>query len=81
MATVFKRGGRKGKGKYLFSFTDHRGLRKTRTARTSDLDAARRIANKCEADAALRRDGVVDPRMDELAQQSRRSSTSSIRWR
>ena len=43
MATVFKRGGRKGKGKYLFSFTDHRGLRKTRTARTTDLDAARRL--------------------------------------
>ena len=73
MATVFKRGGRKAKGTYLFSFTDHRGLRKTRSARTTDLEAARRIAAKCEADAALRRDGVVDPRMDKLAQQSRRS--------
>ena len=73
MATVFKRGGRKGKGKYLLSYTDHRGARKTRSAKTTDLDAARRIANKLESDAALRRDGVVDPRLEALGEQSRRT--------
>ena len=62
-----------GQGAYLFSFTDHRGLRKTRSAKTTDLDAARRIAAKCEADAALRRDGVVDPRLEALGEQSRQT--------
>ena len=73
MATVFKRGGRKSKGKYLFAYTNHRGVRQTRSARTTDLEAARRIAAKFEADAALRRDGVVDPRLETLGEQSRRT--------
>ena len=74
MATVFKRGGRKAKGgNYYYSYVDYRGRRRTRSAKTTDADAARRIANKKQADAALRREGVVDPRLEELAEQSRRS--------
>ena len=73
MATVFKRGGRKSKGEYLFAYTNHRGVRQTRSARTTDLEAARRIAAKFEADAALRVDGVVDPRLETLGEQSRRT--------
>jgi anti-sigma factor RsiW len=73
MATVFKRGGRKGQGGYYFAYYDHRQRRIVRSARTTDHDAARRIAAKYESDAALRRDGVVDPRLDELGQQGKRS--------
>ncbi len=75
MASVFKRTGRKGKGKgkYLLSYVDHRGLRHTRSAKTTDQDAARRIASKLEADAALRRDGVIDPRIESIGQQARRT--------
>ena len=63
----------KRQGRVPLSYTDHRGLRKTRSAKTTDLDAARRIANKLESDAALRRDGVVDPRLEALGEQSRRT--------
>lgn len=73
MASVFKRGGRKAKGSYLATYQDSNGKWNTRSTRTTDHDAAVRIAQKWEADAALRRDGVIDPKMEKLGQQSRRT--------
>jgi len=80
MATIFKRGG-KGKrgGRYYISYFDHKGKRQSRSARTTDKATAERIAAKLEADAALRRDGVVDPELDAICEQSRRSIESHLK--
>ncbi len=73
MATVFKRGGRGNRsGKYYITYRDHTGRRVTRSARTTDKAAATRIAAKLEADAALRRDGVIDPALDAIGRESKR---------
>jgi len=71
MATVFKRGGRGNRsGKYYITYRNHTGRRVTRSARTTDKAAATRIASKLEADAALRRDGVIDPALDAIGRES-----------
>ncbi len=79
MASVFKRGGKGNRGgKYYISYFDHEGKRITRSARTSDKAAAERIAAKLESDTALRRDGVIDPHLDAICDQSRRSVESHL---
>ena len=80
MATIYKRGG-KGKrgGRYYFSYFDHNGKRHSRSARTTDKATAERIAAKYEADAALRREGVVDAQLDAICDQSRRSVESHVK--
>ena len=65
MATVFKR---RGKGPWIIKYFDHQGRRREKSSRTTDKRAAQRMAAKLEADAALRREGVVDPRLDGLAE-------------
>ena len=73
MATVFKRGGQGNRaGQYYVSYFDHTGERVTKSARTADKTVALRIAAKLEADAALRRDGVVDAQLDGITKQSKR---------
>lgn len=72
MASVFKRGGSKAKGYWIASWFDHRGQRRTHNTRTTDKATALRIANKYEAEAALRRDGVIDPVLDAIARESAR---------
>ena len=79
MATVFKRGGKTNRsGWYYISYTDHDGKRKTRGSRTTDKATAERIANKLEADAALRRDGVIDASDDRYAAEARRPLTAHL---
>jgi len=73
MSSVFKRGGRKAKGAYLASYVGADGKWLTRSTRTVDRDAAQRIANKWEADAALRRGGVIDQKLEQLGQQAKRT--------
>jgi len=75
VATVFKRG---GKGKYYFQYYDHNGKRQTKCARTTDKAKAQRIANKYEGDAALRRDGVIDPSLEAIQQQAHRTIESHL---
>jgi integrase len=80
MATIYKRGGRGQRGgRYYFSYFDHNGKRHSRSARTTDKATAERIAAKYEADAALRREGVVDPQLDAICDQSRRSVESHLK--
>ena len=69
MASVFKR---KGKGSWIISWFDHTGRRRTRSSRTTDRRAADRIAKELDAQAALRREGVVDPLQDSYAEAARR---------
>ena len=73
MASVFKRGGKKAKGSWYASWTDHNGKRRTKCTNTTDKATAERIAKKYEADAALRREGVVDPTLDAINRESRRT--------
>ncbi len=76
MASVFKR---KGAGSWLISYYDQHGRRKERSTRTTDLRAAERIAQKLEADVALRRDGVVDARHERLAEENRKPLAQHLR--
>ncbi len=69
MATVFKRG---GKGSWIIQWYDACGKRQCKSSRTTDHAAAIRIANKLEADALLRKEGVIDPRLDKIAAQAGR---------
>ena len=73
MATVFKRGGKKAKGNWYVQWYDHNGKRQTKCTHTTDKASAERIAHKHEADAALRRDGVIDPTLDAISRESQRS--------
>ena len=78
MASVFKRGGKKAKGYWYVSWTDHNGKRSTKCTFTTDKATAERIARKHEVDAALRRDGVIDPALDAISRESQRSVESHL---
>jgi integrase len=79
MATVFKRGGNGNRGgRWYIAYFDHNGQRQARSARTTDRAAAERIAAKLEADAALRREGVIDPHLEGVSRESRRTITSHL---
>ena len=53
-------------------FFDHSGRRRTRSTGTTDKAAAERILRQWIADAALRREGVIDPKADGFASADRR---------
>lgn len=65
MASVFKK---KGKGPWIIRWFDAGGRLHEKSSRTTDKRAADRIASQIEADVALRREGVIDPRLDQFAQ-------------
>jgi len=69
MATLFKRNGR---GAWRIGYFDHTGTRRWKSSRCTDKAAAQRIANKLEADAALRRESVIDARHDAFTDADRR---------
>jgi len=66
MATVFKR---IGKRNWYIDWYDYTGRRQSKSARTTDKAAATRIANKLDADAALRREQVIDTSCDDHVKQ------------
>ena len=78
MASVFKRGGKRAKGPYYASWNDQNGKRRTKCTKTTDKATAERIARKHEADAALRRDGVIDASGDRFAEQGRRPLSEHV---
>ena len=79
MASVFKRGGKANRrGYYYVSWNDHQGRRSTECTRTTDKATAERIVAKYEADAALRRDGVIDPALDTISKESQRTIESHL---
>ena len=75
MATVFKR---RGKGPWLIQYFDGSGKRRECSSRTTDRKTADRVAAKLEADVALERAGVVDPRQAKLATENRRPLSEHI---
>ena len=74
MASVYKRKdrGRRERTCWYIGWTDHAGKRRTQSSHTTDRAAAIRIANQLEADAALRRDGVIDSAAEAVATESQR---------
>ena len=72
MASIYKRNGR---GAYVIAYFDHTGMRREKSSRTTDKRAAERIAAKLEADSALRREGVVDAKMDHFTAQDQKPLT------
>ncbi len=73
--TLFQRGGR---GPWVTSWYDHTGKRRERSTRTTDKAAAQRILAKRVADTALRREGVIDTRMDRFAVEGRKTLADHI---
>ena len=79
MASVWKRGGNKNrKSNWWYSYVDHTGKRISRSSKTKDKATAERIANKAEADAALRREGVIDPTAEAMVKEGQRSIESHL---
>ena len=66
-----------GQGEQVDWF-DHNGKRQSKCAKTTDKAAAERLAAKYEADAALRREGVIDATLDGIGKESRRSIESHL---
>jgi len=65
MATVFKRN---GKGNWIIQWFDHEGVRREKSSRMTDKRAAERLASKLVSDVMLRREGIIDPSADRLAE-------------
>ena len=63
MASVFKPA---GKTRYRIEYTDEHGRRRKATGAT-DKAVSQRIANELEANVALRRQGLIDPKAESLA--------------
>ena len=57
---------------YTIEFFDHNGQRKRHSTRCTDRDAVERLAGELEKNAMFRRDGLIDPAQERLAQEARR---------
>ncbi|XVJ61077.1 MAG: site-specific integrase [Tepidisphaera sp.] len=66
--SVFRRS---GAGPYIATWVDHSGKRCQKSTQTTDKATALRILGKFVADAALRREGVIDAAADRYAVQGR----------
>jgi integrase len=66
------------KGSWIASYWDHTGKRREHSTRTTDRQTGERILTKLVADAALRRDLVIDPRDDRFATEGRRPLTEHV---
>ncbi|MEQ9461102.1 MAG: tyrosine-type recombinase/integrase [Phycisphaeraceae bacterium] len=73
--SLFKRS---GKGPWIATWYDHDGRRREKSTRTTDKAAAERILAKHVADAALRRDGVIDVKRDRFAVEGRKPLSEHI---
>lgn len=73
MASIFKRGGKENRdGYYYVSWFDHAGKRRSKCARTTDKATAERIGAKLDTEAAKRREGLIDPQLEQFACEARR---------
>lgn len=72
MASIFKLGKDKGKkgSVYHIEYVDHRG-RTRRKKGFSDKGLTNQLAAKIEHEVMLRREGLIDPKQDQLANQKR----------
>ena len=78
MATFYRRGGKRNKGgTWYIQYYDEHGKRCTHRG-CSDKDATQQIARKLEADVALRKAGVLDPKAERYAEEGRRPITGQL---
>ena len=78
MASVFKKDKNKRGAPYYIQWNDHTGKRRTMCSKTSDKATAMRIASKREAEAASRREGVIDARLEAISNESKRPVESHL---
>ncbi len=69
---------RTDRGTWIMGWYDHAGFRRERSTGTTDRKAAERILAKQVADEALRREGVIDPKMDTLAAADRKAIAEHV---
>src|SRR5262245_26621873 len=67
MATIYKRDKRKKNEPYSIQYVDHAGKRRT-TQGFTDKDLSEQLAAKLEAEARMRRTGLIDPEQERLAE-------------
>ena len=65
-------------GPYTIAWVDHTGKRRTKRTKTTDKAVAERIAAKLEGDAALRREGVIDVRLERFAEEAKKPLAEHI---
>lgn len=65
-------------GCWRAAWFDHNGRRREKSTGTTDRAAAARILAKHTADAALRRDGVVDPKADGYSEANRKPLSEHV---
>ena len=58
---------------YTVEWFDHEGKRRRKGTRIGDKDAAQRLANHLETQAAKRREGLIDASQERFAQEGRRT--------
>jgi integrase len=63
---------------YSIQYFDHNGKRRKKTTRCPDRDAVERLANALETGAMNRREGLIDPAQERMAQQARRSLAEHV---
>jgi len=67
MATIYKRDKRKKNEPYSIQYVDHAGKRRT-TQGFTDKGLSEQLAAKLEAEARLRRTGLIDPEQERLVE-------------
>ena len=75
MASIYKKSGRAA---WIISYFDAEGRRREKSTRTTVRRVAERIAADIEAEVALRREGLIDPRQDRLAEHRRTSLAEHV---
>lgn len=73
--TLYKR---KGSRIWTAEWYDHDGKRRQKSTRTTDKAAAERILAKSVAGAALRREGVINPRQDRYSVEGRKPLSEHV---
>lgn len=76
MVSVFKRA---NSCKWYIAWKDHTGKRIVKSSGTTDKTAAARMARKLEADAMLRAEGVIDPRVEAIALEGSKRIKDTLR--
>ncbi len=75
MRGIYKR---EGKRIWYASYVDETGRSVNKSTRTTNANAALRIRNQWQAEAALRREGVIDPTLDAIGKEAARSIESHL---
>lgn len=78
---IYKRGGNDAKGPWYATWVDHAGKRHVKSTKTTDKATANRILAKYKADAALRREGVIDTAVETVICKPRRCAGAALRMR